>query len=76
MNKCLDCGQVVGMPFWLAHSVYLYANQYGYKKRVFCHRCGAVYDHEEKHNTDEIESVRLEMSASIFRDRIEESEAR
>lgn len=42
--KCESCGVLrVDVEFDL-HKVYLWANQYGTKIRLFCHRCGAVHD--------------------------------
>lgn len=42
---CLKCGaqNKVGDIFCI-HGVYLWANQHGYKKRYFCHRCGCVWE--------------------------------
>lgn len=44
--KCCGVVNVIGKPFSF-HGVYLWANQYGYKRRFFCHVCGCVWEHTQ-----------------------------
>lgn len=41
--KCPVCGTEAGTPDWKAYETYLWANQYGYGKRLFC-SCGYYTD--------------------------------
>lgn len=43
-TACPNCGAICGTPDWKGHTVYLWANQYGWEKRLFCRECGFVCD--------------------------------
>lgn len=47
-NFCGNCNarNKPGEVFWV-HSTYIWANQYGRKKRFFCHWCGNVWEDTE-----------------------------
>jgi|CXWL01.1.fsa_nt_gi hypothetical protein len=44
MMRCRICGTKTGAPNWEARETFLWANQFGYAKRVFCKHCGAWTD--------------------------------
>ena len=44
---CPNCGAVCGFPDWKGHNVFLWANQYGWEKRLFCYRCNLVLDFDD-----------------------------
>lgn len=41
---CLACDYGATVSDFRVGVTILWANQYGYKLRVFCHHCGAVHD--------------------------------
>lgn len=51
--KCRICGTRTGAPNWEARETYLWANQYGYAKRVFCEHCGAWTDQRVIHLSED-----------------------
>lgn len=50
--NCPNCQTPAGAPDWKAHETYLWANQYGYSKRLFCSVCGQWTDFRDRHDSD------------------------
>lgn len=47
-TKCPFCGVIVGGLEFVARSAYLWSNQHGYAKRIFCSRCNHWTDYVDK----------------------------
>lgn len=43
-TTCPECGKVCGVPDWHGSTTYLWANQFGWEKRLFCRACGCIVD--------------------------------
>ena len=50
---CPNCASSIGAPGWKARSTVLWANQYGYKIRIFCKYCGQWTDYRHLWRTGE-----------------------
>jgi hypothetical protein len=49
--RCPNCGAMCGFPEWGARKTVLWANQSGWKYRVFCKVCGETSDVTMLHRT-------------------------
>ena len=63
MDVCGNCGQEAGNPFRAAYSTYIWSNQHGYEKRVFCMVCGCWTDIKYLYASDEIKEKCFEPKA-------------
>lgn len=44
---CPFCQTVIGAPGFVARSTYLWSNQFGYSKRIFCKNCNRWTDYKD-----------------------------
>lgn len=68
--KCEGCGKPRKEIEFDLQMVYLWANQFGSKIRLFCHRCGAVYDVTFKPGTEPVIQSHS-MKCAIFKTKSE-----
>lgn len=54
---CPNCQTPTGAPKWEARETYLWANQYGYCKRVFCGVCGQWTDITVRNDWRQLDAV-------------------
>lgn len=57
-HQCPRCEtkNTPGLTF-VIHGVYMWSNQHGYKRRIFCHKCGCVWEVTKAPNREKSEII-------------------